>query len=179
MLFQNLKSPSAPSDSVLKGMSDFAEGRVVVRLVVFALARQRYGLALTAVERVLPMVAVSPLPGCPAAVLGAINVHGEIVAVVDLRQCFGLPAGEYGPGARLLLARTPQRVVGLPVDEVVGMVELPEDAVVEPDAVTAGIAHVSGIAKLADGVLLIQDLDSLLSGEEERVLAASLGNEQI
>jgi len=69
-------------------------------------------------------------------------------------------------------------VIALPVDEVVGVVELPEDAVVEPDAVTAGIAHVSGIAKLADGMLLIQDLDSLLSVSEERQLAESLGKKQ-
>jgi purine-binding chemotaxis protein CheW len=179
MRFQNLESPRAPSDSVLTGMSDVAEGRAVIRLVVFAVARQRYGLALTAVERVLPMVAVSALPGCPGAVLGAINVHGEILAVVDLRQRFGLPTGAYGPGARLLLARTPRRRVALPVDEVVGVVEVSEEVVVEPDAVTEGIVHVSGIATLADGVLLIQDLDSLLSVREERQLAESLGKEQV
>ncbi len=148
-----------------------------LQLVVFALAGQRYGLALESVQRVFPMVAVSRLPGCPDAVLGAINVHGEILPVVDLRERLGLPAADYGPDARLLLARTPNRLVVLPVDDVLGVIEIQAEAVVEPGAVAGGVVHVSGIARLADGVLLIQDLDSLLSADEQRQLAESLAKE--
>lgn len=148
-----------------------------LELVVFALAGQRYGLKLTAVETVLPMVAVTPLPGSPDAILGAINVHGDILPVVDLRRRLGLRLVDYGPEARLLLARTPHRLVALAVDDVLGVIELPEEAVVEPDELASGMEHVPGIAKLPDGVLLIQDLDSFLSDDEERQLAVSLGKE--
>lgn len=47
----------------------------VLRLVVFSIEGQRYALPLNDVERVLPMVAVSPLPQAPAVVLGVINLH--------------------------------------------------------------------------------------------------------
>jgi purine-binding chemotaxis protein CheW len=146
-------------------------------LVVFSLDDQRYGLPLTAAERVLPMVAISPLPGCPDVVLGAINLHGKVIPVLDVRRRLGLPAGDYGPAARLLVARTLQRTVALPVDAVSGVAEVAVEDVVPPDAVIPGIGHVSGIAALADGLLLIHDLDTFLAIEEEGQLAAALAKE--
>src|SRR5262245_21471826 len=63
-------------------------------LFVFRLAEQHYALPLLTVERVLPMVAVSPLPQAPSLTLGVINLHGLVVPVLDLRRRFGLPAHE-------------------------------------------------------------------------------------
>lgn len=144
------------------------------RLVVFSLEGQRYGLPLAATQRVLPMVAVSPLPSSPDVVLGAINFHGDVIPVLDVRCRLGLPSVDYGPAARLLIARAMRRIVALPVDEVSGVAEVPAESVVAPDAVLPGIGRVSGIAALADGLLLIHDLDTFLSIEEERQLAGAL-----
>lgn len=149
----------------------------LLRLVVFSLDRERYGLNLATTERVLPMVAVSPLPGCPDVVLGAINLHGDVVPVLDIRRRLGFDAGDYGPAARLLVARTARRIVALPVDDVIGVEELPAETVLPPDTVLPGIGHLSGIGALSDGLLLIHDLDTFLSMEEERQLDASLGKD--
>lgn len=147
---------------------------VQLRLVVFLLDGQRYGLKLAATNRVLPMVAVSPLPRCPDVVLGAINLHGQVTPVLDLRRRLGLPAAEYGPAARLLVAQATRRTVALPVDDVVGVAEVAVASVVPPHEILPGIDHVSGIAAVADGLLLIHDLDTFLSVDEERQLADSL-----
>lgn len=141
-----------------------------ISVVVFSLGGRRYGLPLSAAERALPMAAVSPLPGCPDTVLGAINVHGHVTPVFDLRRRLGLEAREYGPDARLLLARTATRVVALTVDAVHGVAEVARGQIVPPDAVLPGIEQLSGIAALADGLLLINDLELLLSADEERQL---------
>lgn len=138
-----------------------------VRLVVFVAGAQRYALPLAAVERALPMVAVSPLPKAPEIVLGVINLHGRIVPVVDVRRRLGLPSREYGMAGHLLVARTARRALALPTDEVVGVSEVPADAVRRPESVVPGIGHVAGIVALPDGVLLIHDLDTFLSLEEE------------
>lgn len=148
-----------------------------VRLLVFTLDRQRYALELEAAERVLPMVAVSPLPGCPDLVLGAINMHGDVVPVLDLRRRLGLAAGDYGPTARLLVAHTANRVVAVPVDDVTGVAEIPVATVVAPETVLPDIADVSGIGALPDGLLLIQDLDTFLALDEERQLDEALRKE--
>lgn len=148
-----------------------------VRFVAFSLNGGRYGLPLSSVERVLPMVAISPLPGAPPAVLGAISIHGAVIPVLDVRRRLGLNAGELGPSARLLVARTGRRTVGVPADDVGGVVTVSEDSVVSSESVLPGIAHVAGVAVLADGLLVIHDLETFFSIDEERQLAEALGEE--
>ena len=146
----------------------------VLPLVVFVIDGQRYGLPLPCVERVLPMIAVSPLPKSPAIVLGVINLHRRILPVVDLRRRFNLPSREYGVTDHLLVARTSRRILALAVDAVLNVQEIAAQAVILPDAVLPGIGHVAGIVTLADGLLFIQDLEAFLSLDEERGLTAAL-----
>ena len=138
------------------------------------LEQQRYALDLRAVERVLPMVAVSPLPQAPPIALGVINLHGQVIPVLDLRRRFGWPVRDYGVAGHLLVARTCRRLVALPLDEVVGVQEVTPPAIIPPAAVLPGIGQVAGIVTLPDGLLFIHDLDTFLSLEEEQTLDASL-----
>lgn len=146
----------------------------LLRLVVFVIGGQRYALSLPAVERVLPMVAVSPLPRAPTVALGVINLHGRVVPVLDIRRRFGLPPRDFGLTAHLLVARTPRRTVALPVDEALGVSEIPAEAVAPAEAVLPGIGHVAGLVALGDGLLFIHDLDTFLSLDEERQLTEAL-----
>lgn len=145
-----------------------------VSLVVFRLEGQRYAFQTFAVERVLPMVALAPLPKAPAVTLGVINLHGTVIPVLDIRLRFGFPPRDYGITAHLLVARTSRRTLAVPVDEVVGVQEVTVDTVTAPAAVLPGIGHVAGIVALADGLLFIHDLDTFLSLEEERELTTAL-----
>jgi purine-binding chemotaxis protein CheW len=143
-------------------------------LVVFVVEGQRYALALDAVERALPMVAVSPLPEAPPVALGVVNVHGRIVPVLDVRALSGLPARAAAASDRLLLVRRRAHTVAIPVDEVLGVERLPEGAVVAPDAVLPGMGRAAGVARLADGLLVIHDPETFLSVADERTLAQAL-----
>ena len=90
-----------------------------IRLVAFVIDGNRYALSLFAVERVLPLIAVSPLPKAPAIALGVINLHGEIIPMLDVRRRFGFPPRDYGASAHLVIARTARRTVAL-YEEVLG-----------------------------------------------------------
>jgi purine-binding chemotaxis protein CheW len=153
---------------------DQASPRLDHPLVVFLTESKPFALHLSVVERVLPMVAFSPLSGGPEIVLGAINLHGRVVPVLDLRRRLGLPECEYGPEAHVLAARARQRVLALPVDEVTGVQRVVADAVTAPDEVAPGLALVNGVAPLEDGILVIHDLDAFLSSEEEVALDRAL-----
>ena len=157
----------------------FEPGGSQVRVVAFRLNGDRYAVPLTAAERVLPMVALSPLPGAPDVVLGALNLHGAVVPVLDIRRRLGLPAGELGPSARLLVGRTERRVLALPADTVEGVLEIAAEAIVPPETMLPRLEHVSGIVPLADGLLLIHDLDTFFSIDEERQLSEALREEHL
>lgn len=146
----------------------------MLRLVIFGIEGRRCALGLLAVERVLPMVAVSPLPKAPSVALGVINLHGQVVPVLDIRSRFGLPPSDYGLIGHILIARMRQRIVALPVDEVFGVKEVNGEAVTPPGTVLPGIGYVAGIVTLTDDLIFIHDLDTFLSLDEEQRLAEAL-----
>lgn len=149
--------------------------RSLISLLEFLLDGQRCALRVGAVERVVPMVAISPLPSAPPIAVGLINLAGAAVPVVDARRRLGFPPGDRGLSARLLVTRARHHTLALPVDEVKGVIEVDEADITPSPAVLPGIGQVSGIAALPDGLLFIHDLDAFLSLDEERGLADALG----
>jgi purine-binding chemotaxis protein CheW len=142
----------------------------VLSLAVFVIEGQRYALNLHVVERVFPMAEVTLLPEAPAVALGVINIHGQVIPVLDVRRRFGLPVRDYGPDTYLLVARSSRHILALPVDEVLGVQEIATRDVTSPEIIFPGIAQVEGIVALPDGLLFIHNLDTFLSLEEEQHL---------
>lgn len=143
-------------------------------LVVFALDAQRYALTLRSVEGVLRTVAVTPFPRAPDIVSGVVDLHGELVPVLNVRRRFRLP--ERPPSIRdhLLVARTRLRRVAFVVDGVEGVVAGPPAERVEAGDIVPGLEYVQGVTRLGTlGLVLIHDLDSFLSLGEENALAAA------
>ena len=151
----------------------------VRQVVVFRLEGQRYALQLSQVERVVSMVAVSPLPHTPAVVVGVINYRGSVVPVLDLRPRFGFPRREFGLTDHLLLGRTSRRLLALPVDEVLGVNEVPVEDAIAPSTLLPGAGYVTGIVALPDGLLFIHDLEALLSVDEERRLTEAMDDSEV
>ena len=145
-------------------MSDLAQ------LVVFRLDERRYALPLAAVERVVRAVDVTPLPKAPPIVLGAINVHGRVLPVINVRRRFLMADREIGPADWFLLAHTARHTVVLVVDESEGVVERPQAEIVPSTQMVAGLDHFPGVLRLDDGLVLIHDLERFLSLDEVRAL---------
>jgi purine-binding chemotaxis protein CheW len=141
--------------------------------VVFTLGGQ-YALRLASVERVVRAAEITPLPQSPEIVLGVINAQGSILPVVNVRRRFRLPEREMEPGDRMILAVAARRRVALLVDAVTGVVERAEEDVIAAEAVVPHMEYVDGVTTLGDDILLIHDLDSFLSLDEERELDAAL-----
>ena len=147
--------------------------------VVFRLEEHHYALRLSQVERVVAMVSISPLPKAPAEVLGLIDHHGSVVPVFDVRRRFGYPSREWRLSDHLLLARTSRRTLALPVDEVLGVVEAAFEDILPPPTPLPGVGYAAGIAELPGGVRLIDDVEALLSMDEEQQLSAALDEEGV
>jgi purine-binding chemotaxis protein CheW len=142
--------------------------------VVFVLDGQRYALYLSAVERIIRAVEVTPLPKAPEIVLGIINMQGRIIPVVNIRRRFRLPEREMDLSDQLIIANTTKRSVALVVDEARGIIEQAQEEVVPAEVVLPGVKYVEGVVKLEDGMILIHDLDRFLSLEEEKSLDRAL-----
>lgn len=144
------------------------------RIVPFSVEGLRLALPLERVERVIMAVAVTPLPKAPKAVLGVIDLGGRVIPVFDLRGRFGLPEKALVPDDRMIIAGASRRTVAMVADEVSGVVEAGPGALTASGEVIPGLAHVKGVVKTSGGMIIIQDIDSFLSLEEEEGLSAAL-----
>jgi len=142
----------------------------MVQLVAFNLDDQCYALPLSTVERVIRAIEITPLPKAPEIVLGVINIQGEIMPVVNVRKRFRLPGQEIDLGNHFIIGHTIRRTVVLVVDGVTAIVERSEEDVIAAQTILPGLEYVEGVAKLEDGLLLIHDLNTFLSLEEEGTL---------
>jgi purine-binding chemotaxis protein CheW len=143
-------------------------------LLVFTLDEHRYALHLSAVERALRIVEISPLPKAPDIVIGVINVQGRILPVMNIRRRFRLPEREPSLSDQLIIARASRRMVALVADAVIGVIGRPEQEVVEAEKILPGLEYVQGVVKLEDGIILIHDLNRFLSIEEEKKLDTAM-----
>lgn len=145
-----------------------------IRLVLVAINGQTYALHLEAVERVLRMVEVTPLPGAPAAVEGVINIQGQVVPVVSIRRRLGLAQRDVALTDSLAVVRTRSRRLAIIAESVLGVLESPADAVVSAGDLAQGVRHIEGVLKTSDGLVLIHDLERFFSPAEEQSLALAL-----
>jgi len=143
-------------------------------LVAFSVEGVSLALPLEQVSKTVRAVAATPLPRAPAIVCGVVNVQGLVIPMVNLRRRLGLVEREMALDDQLLIARSATRVLAMIVDAVAGVVEYDEKDFVAVETVVGGTRLVKGIVKAPDGLLLIHDLDSFLSLDEERELDAAL-----
>jgi len=140
------------------------------KLVAFAIERQRYALYLSAVEQIVRAVEITSLPKAPEIVAGVINLHGRVIPVLNIRRRFRLPEREISSSDQFIIARTSKRTVALCADDVSGVIECPEQEVESSREILPHMEYVEGVVKLDDGIVLIHDLDTFLSLEEEKKL---------
>lgn len=147
-------------------------------LVVFSLDDCKYALNLSAVARVIPSVAVTPLPEAPPIILGVIKIREKIIPVVNIRRRFHLPGRELGLDDQIIIAKTKKRAVGLVVDSVAGVEKHDHLRTVTKEKILSSLKYVEGIIQMEEGLVLIHDLDQFLSLEEEEALDAAMEKER-
>ena len=135
-------------------------------ILAFEVGGRLFALPVARVVGLLRAVAVDPVPGAPAIVEGLINVRGRVVAVLDVRVRFGLPRRPPALTDHLILASAGSQTVALRVDRVVDLVRLEDDRVDDIADILPGIRDLSGVARLPDGLLMIQDVRALLADAE-------------
>ena len=145
-----------------------------VGLLQFGIGEQLHALFLDTVERVIRAVELRPLPGAPVVIRGIFSLHGLIVPVADPRRRLGLPDQEVRARDRIIIARAPERLLGLLVHGDVEVTRCDASAIVPAETVASGLDRLEGLARLPDGLVLIHDLAKFLSLDEERRLAEAI-----
>lgn len=143
-------------------MSDEQAPTPKTNILIFILDEQRYALLLSAVERVIRAVEVTPWPEDDSLIWGMINVQGQVIPVVNLRRRLHLPEREIALSDRFIIARTAKQRVVLVVDEVSDVLTQASAGLLAVEPHLPEIAY-EGIVKFEDGITPILNLDQLLT----------------
>lgn len=149
----------------------------LVTLVLFRVERGCFALPLSAVDHILWMVELLPLPAAPGAICGLLNYHDQVVPVADLRRRMGWRPRPYTPGDRLILTRGGRRPFALAADSVDEVVEVEADRMETASAPLPAIPGLQSLTVLNGEVILIQDLEGWLTPAEEAFLQSALHHE--
>ena len=131
------------------------------RLVTFRLDDRTYGVDVDAVQEVLRGLPRTRIPLAPRALAGLINLRGQVLTALDLREQLGLPARDPGTEPMLVVIRVAGEPAALLVDSIGAVVDV-EDEQFEPppDTLTGpSRALILGAYKLPDRLLLALDVD--------------------
>lgn len=91
-----------------------------VEVIEFVLAHETYGLEARYVREIYPLKDLTPMPGTPAFVLGIINLRGQILSIIDLRQFFDLPRRGLTDLNKVIVLRSGAMEFGVLADAIVG-----------------------------------------------------------
>ncbi len=154
--------------------SNGENGTAQRNLVLFRLGQQRYALPIEPIVQIVPMVTITPIPQVNHSVEGVINVRGAAVPVVSLRRHMGLPATDLQLHTPIMLVQIGQRVVGLIVDEVLDVLNIPLHQTIDLNEILPrelGDAPVlQGLARLREGTVLMLNVDQLFQPAQTNAL---------
>ena len=136
------------------------------QFLTFLVGEEEYGLDILKVQEVKAYSAITPIPNAPDYVRGVMNLRGTIIPVVDLRARFGLSKAAYNRLNVIVVATIKSKTVGLMVDAVSDVLNLPQDEIQPPPDFGEAVHSVSGLARSGEKVILILDLDRILGNVE-------------
>ncbi|WP_354623990.1 chemotaxis protein CheW [Psychromonas sp. MME2] len=140
----------------------------VFQRVTFQLENETYGVNVMQVQEILRYSEIAAVPGAPSYVLGIINLRGNVVTVIDTRSRFGLMPAEITDNTRIVIIEAEKQVIGILVDSVAEVVYLKKSEIEDaPHVGTAESAQfIQGVSNRGDGLLILVDLNKLLSEDE-------------
>jgi purine-binding chemotaxis protein CheW len=143
------------------------------QFLVFGLNGNRFAISLSFVQRVVRVVEITPVPEPPAGVRGVINVAGQIIPVIDLRQQLHLPEAELTISDYLIMVKYHSGGMALLVNEVLWIIERANHEIIPVDNIFPGLTHIRGALKVDEEIVLLHDLriENILSATQALEMA--------
>jgi purine-binding chemotaxis protein CheW len=136
----------------------------------FELDGRFFGVEVREVQEVIRYQHMTAVPLAPSVVTGLINLRGQIVTAIDLRQRLGMPKRPEGKLPMNVVVRTDDGPVSLLVDEIGDVLDVLDGTFESPPDTLEGIMRelVIGVYKLDERLLLILDVEQALHVPADR-----------
>ena len=157
-----------------KGEENKSEMR---QLIGFHVGREEYGLEILRVREIIRIREITRLPQSPPFVKGILNLRGDVIPILSLGERFGLEGRAEGASSRVIVVKIGGHLVGLMVDSVSTVLRIPADQIEPPPAIIGGLSRgfVVGVGKVGERLVILLDIDRILSKDEQAAVAGMDG----
>lgn len=146
---------------------DLTTGTQSKQYIVVRLGNEQYGIDIQYIDNIVRMQRITRVPKAQEYFKGVINLRGDIIPVMSLRQRFCLKIDEYTNHTRIIILKIePPYAVGIIVDEVKEVITL-EDRLIEPmdqQCRDDSSVYVSGVGKYGEQLISILNVSSVIRG---------------
>jgi purine-binding chemotaxis protein CheW len=145
----------------------------ILQLVSFRLGSEEYGVDIAQVQEIIRLVEITHVPRAPHFMEGVINLRGQLIPIIDLRTRFGMPRVAATKSTRIVVTEIANKRVGMVVDSVSEVLNIPTDHVEEAPDMVAGVGteYIAGVGKINDRLIIMLDLAMVISTQEKQELA--------
>ena len=152
-----------------------------VQLVSFLLGDETFAIDVSQVHEIVRLEKITTVPRMAEFIEGVVNLRGQITTVIDMRKRFSMSSIERDAQSRIIIGEVGSFQFGMIVDAVSEVIRVsPEDIAPPPEIVTNNMdsSYLKGICKLPDNLVMLLNLDSILSEEEiAQIDRADIGGE--
>lgn len=135
----------------------------LTKYLTFISADLTYGIPIENVVEIITNPSITTLPMVPSFVQGIINLRGQILPIIDIREIMNKPVNEDASILCVIILEIGSISIGILVDTVLQVINLP-NKISEPPS--KNLSFVNGMTNLADGsVMFCLDCDSLVSNK--------------
>jgi len=136
-----------------------------MKLAIFNLGDKEYGMDIAQVREIIRLRLITPIPETADFVEGVISLHGQVIPIVNLRVKLGIEKKELLKTNRIIVVQVNAHHVGVIVDGVTDVISLDLENINAPDEILKEAGYLVGVAKKERRLILIVDMDKLLSNE--------------
>lgn len=148
----------------------------LLQLVSFFIGNEEFAVDILYVQEINRMSQVTKVPNSPDFVDGVINLRGRVIPVIDLRLRLGMPKKESDKNTRIIVMEVTGKTVGFIVDSVNEVLRIPKNVTEAPPDLAVGVnsEFIKSVGKLEDRLLILIDLEKILSKEENLELQTAV-----
>jgi purine-binding chemotaxis protein CheW len=166
---------AANDPSPQTGTGDQQLSGETAHLVCFRLGDEEYGVEIGQVQEINRLMSITRVPRAPSFMKGVINLRGQLIPIVDLRERFAMPAIEPTKATRIVVVEIGHSRIGLIVDGVSEVLKLPVEHIEPaPDMMSdVQTGYVKGVGKSGDRLIVLLDLGPIILGATEAGVATA------
>jgi purine-binding chemotaxis protein CheW len=141
----------------------------------FRLGGEEYALSILKVQEIRGYDNVTRIASAPEYLKGVVNLRGIIVPIVDMRIKFNVGNSTYDAFTVVIILNINGHTIGVVVDSVSDVVTLTPDQIKPAPDLGASVAaeYLQGLGTVGERMLILIDIDKLLSSEDMGLLAAA------